>query len=628
MLLVIIFYIFQKILIVATTVFVTGNIALSVFLSIHGILTVLQSVIFVCCFFILCITNFQPLERFASGTTDAAKQNSSLIYSFLRLITISVTLYICASGAESSITSYAEFDGARLLLQMRDYEEVYLIITVILCGIVLQFHNFAKYAKRKTKFVFIIPSYLSCIAVAIIDVVICHIDITGMPFLKDKHCDIFSNTTWENIATYIISSVLFIVMFLTIALNSNDFDHRDSEKEMNNSVILIMDNVVSHFLDFSEQVSKDNSHKTRTRIFVCTTMYQEAKHEMNRLLNSINKLSNRSEFIERDIYLESHIFLDNGASGREVNEFGIQLLALIEHNMETEDQYGNMKYTPYGIQLSWHIPGKLPLYIHLKDNMKVKAKKRWSQVMYMHYVMEYRAKYLERESMLRTPMSDSLESLDVGIFMDSPPSSTSGSHSNTLQVPKVTFDMGSKTSSYSSLTTICNLDDNDEVQESNGKTDITFTQTLGENLKENAFKSDDTLALDVKSLGDGYISDSRADDMFTEVSFKFDAKSVTSSQNLDGADIYTISEHDKEDYYKPVKYDDYILATDADMSFDVDSVVNLVNTCQKNPEVGGVCGRTHPIGLHWHPIIWLQMFDYAKGSYVFLYHLHVFVKIF
>ena len=33
----------------------------------------------------------------------------------------------------------------------------------------------------------------------------------------------------------------------------------------------------------------------------------------------------------------------------------------------------------------------MPFYVHLKDNQKVKNKKRWSQVMYMNYVINYRA---------------------------------------------------------------------------------------------------------------------------------------------------------------------------------------------------------------------------------------------
>ncbi|EDO25514.1 predicted protein, partial [Nematostella vectensis] len=46
--------------------------------------------------------------------------------------------------------------------------------------------------------------------------------------------------------------------------------------------------------------------------------------------------------------------------------------------------------TPYGMQFRWRLPGGMPFHIHLKDNLKVKNKKRWSQVMYMSYILDYK----------------------------------------------------------------------------------------------------------------------------------------------------------------------------------------------------------------------------------------------
>ena len=45
--------------------------------------------------------------------------------------------------------------------------------------------------------------------------------------------------------------------------------------------------------------------------------------------------------------------------------------------------------TPYGYRLSWTM-GTMPFHVHFKDKMLVKAKKRWSQVMYMNYIINYR----------------------------------------------------------------------------------------------------------------------------------------------------------------------------------------------------------------------------------------------
>ncbi|KAK2159847.1 hypothetical protein LSH36_145g07008 [Paralvinella palmiformis] len=51
--------------------------------------------------------------------------------------------------------------------------------------------------------------------------------------------------------------------------------------------------------------------------------------------------------------------------------------------------------TPYGMSISWELhsvlENKRGMYVtvHLKDNRKVKNKKRQSQIMYMSYVLDY-----------------------------------------------------------------------------------------------------------------------------------------------------------------------------------------------------------------------------------------------
>ena len=52
---------------------------------------------------------------------------------------------------------------------------------------------------------------------------------------------------------------------------------------------------------------------------------------------------------------------------------------------------------PYGWKISWAL-GELPFFIHMKDNHKVKQKKRWSQVMYMNYVLKHRSKKWDHEN--------------------------------------------------------------------------------------------------------------------------------------------------------------------------------------------------------------------------------------
>ena len=46
--------------------------------------------------------------------------------------------------------------------------------------------------------------------------------------------------------------------------------------------------------------------------------------------------------------------------------------------------------TPYGGRLTFEMPAGNLLVVHLKDNAKIRNKKRWSQVMYMYYLLGYK----------------------------------------------------------------------------------------------------------------------------------------------------------------------------------------------------------------------------------------------
>lgn len=50
---------------------------------------------------------------------------------------------------------------------------------------------------------------------------------------------------------------------------------------------------------------------------------------------------------------------------------------------------------PYGGRLVWTLPGRTKMIAHLKDKNKIRHKKRWSQVMYMYYLLGYRIMQLD-----------------------------------------------------------------------------------------------------------------------------------------------------------------------------------------------------------------------------------------
>ena len=46
--------------------------------------------------------------------------------------------------------------------------------------------------------------------------------------------------------------------------------------------------------------------------------------------------------------------------------------------------------TPYGGRLVWIMPGNNKIIVHMKDKDKIRHRKRWSQVMYMYYLLAYK----------------------------------------------------------------------------------------------------------------------------------------------------------------------------------------------------------------------------------------------
>ena len=133
-------------------------------------------------------------------------------------------------------------------------------------------------------------------------------------------------------------------------------------------------------------------------IFICSTMYRESELEMRQMLTSIARVA---EHFERekaqnpalcDTY-ESHIFFDGAINGTQLQTFGLQLLSLLDETLGVKRENCIKTRTPYGLCLSWHlgvVSGIMPFKIHFKDKNLVKPKKRWSQVMYMNYVINHR----------------------------------------------------------------------------------------------------------------------------------------------------------------------------------------------------------------------------------------------
>ncbi|KAL8601710.1 hypothetical protein ACOMHN_033886 [Nucella lapillus] len=137
--------------------------------------------------------------------------------------------------------------------------------------------------------------------------------------------------------------------------------------------------------------------RSKPKVFICTTMYREEEDEMRQLLESIRHINEAQRGGDRNF--ESHIIFDNGVRQTELSDFALTLIALLEDTLGIEPKTCTKVTTPYGLKLSWGLPGpsgqQMAFNIHLKDNLLVKNKKRWSQVMYMSYVLDFLTEALQ-----------------------------------------------------------------------------------------------------------------------------------------------------------------------------------------------------------------------------------------
>ncbi|XP_062605964.1 chitin synthase chs-2-like [Saccostrea cucullata] len=161
--------------------------------------------------------------------------------------------------------------------------------------------------------------------------------------------------------------------------------------------------------DMEEESNQINRNTEKTRVYICTTMYRESRYEMQQLLESIRNISQATSD-KSQIHFESHVFLDGAIKGEEMTDYALQLLSLLKDALNIDDLKTCTKTsTPYGLKFGWKLPGpsKMTFIIHMKDPKKVKKKKRWSQIMYMSYVLDFlRKQHLDGESNCTVSESD------------------------------------------------------------------------------------------------------------------------------------------------------------------------------------------------------------------------------
>ncbi|XP_053474971.1 chitin synthase-like isoform X1 [Ictalurus furcatus] len=152
-----------------------------------------------------------------------------------------------------------------------------------------------------------------------------------------------------------------------------------------------------------------NREKEKVTIYLCATMWHETADEMMKMIISMFRLDKfrpkKNQF--NDVVFESHIYFDDAFLTKDnkrcVNEYAETLVEVIREvyvifTEDTKSVFRDRKplpdqkifQTPYGCRLQYTLPQGNTLFVHFKDKHQIRHKKRWSQIMYMYYLLGWR----------------------------------------------------------------------------------------------------------------------------------------------------------------------------------------------------------------------------------------------
>ncbi|XP_017207547.2 chitin synthase chs-1 [Danio rerio] len=163
---------------------------------------------------------------------------------------------------------------------------------------------------------------------------------------------------------------------------------------------------------------KEKKHEKETiRVFLCATMWHETYDEMMKIIISMFRMDKYRPKTEQksDVEFEFHIYVDDAFKDvkeeRHTNEYVEILVDVIKEvylNFSEEDSsvFKNQQplpsqkiiSTPFGGRLEYTLPKGNVMIVNLKDKKLIRHKKRWSQIMYLYYILGWRLhkKYYEK----------------------------------------------------------------------------------------------------------------------------------------------------------------------------------------------------------------------------------------
>ncbi|KAL6113224.1 uncharacterized protein ACO6RY_11557 [Pungitius sinensis] len=169
-------------------------------------------------------------------------------------------------------------------------------------------------------------------------------------------------------------------------------------------------------------------------IYLCATMWHETYDEMLKILTSMFRLDryrgdpneehNDCFDFECHIYVDDAFMTEKETGHRLVNSYVTDLIHVVIEvyrvftNKEPDDV--SIIMTPYGGRMMFVMPDGNMLYVHLKDKNLIKNKKRWSQIMYMYYLLGWKGyivKNPQKMTRQHNPSRESMVSMYGEIFV-------------------------------------------------------------------------------------------------------------------------------------------------------------------------------------------------------------------
>ncbi|XP_061177707.1 chitin synthase chs-2-like [Saccostrea echinata] len=352
----------------------------------------------------------------------------------LVIVMIAPAVYTAYVSSRNTLTG-------EVLLQSRSYipygcsSKDPILLALIAIGLGFLCFKSSRYACRTLlqRICFAPPLFLSLILVPLLLLAI----LSNPLFWTTKGCNI-AQPIWqlntgeptEETVPLIVSSIMGLVSTILLTLyvwtnkgTKTTFSERMFFKPFYSGIFLDLSLLLSRRRSFEKEVKSkfsassemDDRIQFHPVVFFCATMWHETEEEMTQLLKSIFRTDYRYFILEttrktEDIFsFDVHIFFDdafkprkNGKKGIHVNEYVKQLEKLIPMTAKAiydgcELQPVEKYKTPYGARYEWELLSKQKLVVHLKDSTKIRHKKRWSQVMYMYYLLSYKTNEMRKE---------------------------------------------------------------------------------------------------------------------------------------------------------------------------------------------------------------------------------------